>query len=100
MVNADTTSDRWVHTEWAATVKETFKSTIDILGTDRQGLVADVTVALGNMRIPIHTLMAREAKDNHSIIQVTIGISDLEQLRGIMASLKKISGVISVQRSN
>ena len=42
----------------------------------------------------------REAKDNHSIIQVTIGISDLEQLRGIMASLKKISGVISVQRSN
>ncbi len=100
VVNADTTSDRWVHTEWAATVKETFKSTIDILGTDRQGLVADVTVALGNMRIPIHTLMAREAKDNHSIIQVTIGISDLEQLRGIMASLKKISGVISVQRSN
>ncbi len=52
------------------------------------------------MRVPIHTLMAREAKDNHSHIQVTIGISDLEQLRGIMSNLKKIGGVITVQRSN
>ena len=72
----------------------------DIIGSDRQGLLADVSVALSNMRIPIHTLMAREAKDNHSHIQVTIGISDLEQLRGIMSNLKKISGVITVQRSN
>ena len=100
VVNADTTNDRWVRTEWAGTVKETFKSTIDIIGSDRQGLLADVSVALSNMRVPILTLMAREAKDNHSHIQVTIGISDLEQLRGIMSNLKKIGGVITVQRSN
>ena len=77
-----------------------FKSTIDIIGTDRQGLLADVSVALSNMRVPIHTLMAREAKNNHTHIQVTIGIGDLEQLRSIMPNLKKINGVISVQRSN
>ncbi len=100
MVNADLSSDRWVRTEWASTVKETFKSTIDIIGSDRQGLLADVSVTLSNMRVPIHTFMARETKDNHSHIQVTIGISDLEQLRSIMSSLRKISGVVSVQRSN
>ncbi len=100
VVNADLSSDRWVRTEWASTVKETFKSTIDIIGSDRQGLLADVIVTLSNMRVPIHTFMARETKDNHSHIQVTIGISDLEQLRSIMSSLRKISGVVSVQRSN
>lgn len=100
VVNADTTSDRWVRTEWASTVKESFKSTIDIIGSDRQGLLADVSVALSNMRVPIHTLMAREGKDNRSHIQVTIGIGDLEQLRGIMSNLRKIDGVITVQRSN
>ena len=52
------------------------------------------------MRVPIHTLMAREGKDNRSHIQVTIGIGDLEQLRGIMSNLRKIDGVITVQRSN
>ena len=100
VVNADTSSDRWVRTEWASTVKESFKSTIDIIGSDRQGLLADVSVALSNMRVPIHTLMAREGKDNRSHIQVTIGIGDLEQLRGIMSNLRKIDGVITVQRSN
>ena len=100
VVNADLSSDRWVRTEWASTVKETFKSTIDIIGSDRQGLLADVSVTLSNMRVPIHTFMARETKDNHSHIQLTIGISDLEQLRSIMSSLRKISGVVSVQRSN
>ena len=44
--------------------------------------------------------MAREGKDNRSHIQVTIGIGDLEQLRGIMSNLRKIDGVITVQRSN
>ena len=98
--NADLSSDRWVHTEWAGTVKESFKASVDIIGEDRQGILADISVALSNMRVPIHTLMAREGKDGHSHIQVTIGIGDLEQLRGIMSSLRKIDGVITVQRSN
>ena len=98
--NADLSSDRWVHTEWAGTVKESFKASVDIIGEDRQGILADISVALSNMRVPIHTLMAREGKDGHSHIQVTISIGDLEQLRGIMSSLRKIDGVITVQRSN
>ena len=65
-----------------------------------EGILADISVALGNMRVPIHTLMAREGKDGHSHIQVTISIGDLEQLRGIMSSLRKINGVITVQRSS
>lgn len=97
---ADTTTERWVHTEWAGNVRETFKSTIDIIAGDRQGLMADVSVALSNMHIPLHTVMAREGKDNLAYIQVTIGITDLEQLRAIMANLKKIDGVTTVQRTN
>ena len=98
--NADTSTDRWVHTEWAGNVRETFKSAVDIIGGDRPGLLADVSVALGNMRIPIHSVMAREGKDNLAYIQVTIGITDLEQLRAIMSNLKKIDGVETVQRAN
>ena len=79
---------------------ESFKASVDLIGEDRQGILADISVALSNMRVPIHTLMAREGKDGHSHIQVTIGIGDLEQLRGIMSSLRKIDGVITVQRSN
>ncbi|MEG1778010.1 MAG: TGS domain-containing protein, partial [Angelakisella sp.] len=99
VVNAANDPDRWVHCVWASEVRETFKSTIEIIGSDRQGLIADVSIALSNMRLPIHTLLAREMKDHLSSIQVTIGISDLNELHSIIASLRKISGVVSVERT-
>ncbi|MEG1687197.1 MAG: bifunctional (p)ppGpp synthetase/guanosine-3',5'-bis(diphosphate) 3'-pyrophosphohydrolase [Angelakisella sp.] len=97
--NAEDEPERWVNCSWASEVRETFKSTIEIIGSDRPGLLADVSIALSNMRIPIHTLLAREMKDDMSSIQVTIGISDLDQLRSIIGTIRKISGVASVERT-
>lgn len=97
--NAEQEPERWVNCDWALEVRETFKSTIEVIGSDRPGLLADVSIVLSNMRIPIHTLLAREMKDNMSSIQITIGISDLDQLRSIITSIRKISGVISVERT-
>ncbi|MEG0854603.1 MAG: bifunctional (p)ppGpp synthetase/guanosine-3',5'-bis(diphosphate) 3'-pyrophosphohydrolase [Angelakisella sp.] len=99
VINANNEPERWVQCIWASEVRETFKSTIEIIGSDRQGLLADVSIALSNMRLPIHTLLAREMKDHLSSIQVTIGISDLDELKSIIASLRKISGIISVERT-
>lgn len=96
--NASDQEERWVNCNWATEVKETYKSTIEIIGSDRPGLLADVSISLSNMRIPIHTLLARELKDNRSSIQITIGICDLEQLKSIIATLKKINGVSSIER--
>ena len=80
-------------------MKETFKTTIELIGDDRPGILADVSIALSNMRVPIHTLIAKELKDHQSSIQVTIGITGLEQLNSITANLKKIPGVQSVRRT-
>ena len=90
--------ERWVHCSWADEVKETFKSTIEIIGSERPGMLADVSIALSNMRVSIHTLLAREMKNNHSSIQITIGIHDLDQLRSIISVLNKIKGVITIER--
>ncbi|WP_312643688.1 bifunctional (p)ppGpp synthetase/guanosine-3',5'-bis(diphosphate) 3'-pyrophosphohydrolase [Hydrogenoanaerobacterium sp.] len=91
--------DRWVRTHWAESVKETFKSTIEIYATDRQGLIADISIALANMHIQMHSLNAREAKDSHVVIQITLGISGVDQLSNIINTFGKISGVISVERA-
>lgn len=91
-------SDRWVTTAWAEAVRETYKTTIEIISQDRSGLLADVSLTISNMRIPIHALVAKELKENQTSIQVTLGISGLEQLNNIMANLKKISGIYSIHR--
>ncbi len=95
----ETQRDRWVRTHWAASVKETFKSTIEIYATDRQGMIADISIALANMHIQMHSLNAREAKDKHVVIQITLGITGLDQLGNIINIFSKIPGVISVERA-
>lgn len=92
---------RWVTTRWAENVKDSvFKSTIEIYGTDRPGLLADVSIAIANMRVPMHSLNAREAKDKHAVIQITLGITHLDQLNNIIAAFMRLPGVISVERVN
>ena len=91
--------ERWVKATWASKVKETFKSTLDILASDRIGILADVSVQLGNMRVTIHSVMAKELKTGQTSIQVSIGISDLNQLQTIINNLSRIPGVSSVKRA-
>ena len=91
--------ERWVRAEWADRVKETFNSTIDLYCVDRGGLLADLSVMLSNLHVPIHALNSKVLKDQHASIQVTVSINDLEQLNQIIASVKKIPGVVRVQRT-
>lgn len=90
--------ERWVKAHWAKNVKETFKSTIQIIASDRQGLLVDINILLSNMHIPIHALNARELKDNHAMMQITISTESLEQLKMIISKISKVNGVISVER--
>ena len=91
--------DRWVRTDWAESVKDTFKSTLEIYATDRPGMIADISIALANMHVTMHSMNAREAKDHHVVIQITLGISGVSQLTNIINIFSRISGVITVERA-
>lgn len=94
----NTQRERWVRARWDSVQKEVFKSTLSMLSTGRQGVLADLSVALNNMRVPIHALNAREIKNGNLEIVVTIAINDVEQLTNIITKLRKINGIISVER--
>ena len=91
---------RIVNVHWANIASESFKSTLEIMVQDKQGMLAEVSICIANMRVPIHSLNAREAgKDKLAVIQTTIGINDLAQLNLVINTLKKIDGVVSVKRT-
>ena len=91
---------RLVNVHWANIASESFKSTLEILVQDKQGMLAEISICIANMRIPIHSLNAREAnKDQLAVIQTTVGINDLTQLNLVINTLKKIDGVVSVKRT-
>ena len=91
--------ERWVKAHWAGEVKEEFKSTLEIVATDRTGLLADITIQLSAMHIFIHSLNSRETKDNNAIIHATITVNGLEHLKTVMTKLGAINGIISIGRS-
>mgnify|MGYP003376757961 CR=1 FL=1 len=98
--NLEENSERWVKVKWSASSRDSFKSTLQLVGLDRQGLFADISIALSAMRVPIFAINARSLQNGFADVMITIGISNVEHLTSIIARLQKIQGVESVQRSN
>lgn len=96
---------RWVHAEWASNssaLNEKFKSIIDITSQPQQNatLIADVTIMLCNMHIPIHGLIAKESSDKSVLmLQLTVEVNGVEQLNNLLNSLRSIKGVEDVRRT-
>lgn len=91
--------ERWISARWDSAVKETFKSTLQILAIDREALLADLTIQLASMHVMIHNVNARELKGGNCQITITLSIQSLEHLKSIAAKLSKVEGVIQVERS-
>ena len=82
------------------TQREVFKSSIELLARDRGLLLAEVSITLNNMHVPLHALQARELKDGMTSVTLTLGTVNVEQLTNIMSNLRKIDGVVEVKRAN
>jgi len=92
--------ERWISAYWSEEVAQTFDATLDISAYSRNGLLADITACLSELKRSIRSINAREVKDDDiTQILITIGVADLEQLKQVMAAIKRISSVISVERS-
>lgn len=96
----DENSLRWINVSWAPNVREDFKSTLEIVCIDRQGLIADISTQLTNMHVPIFSLTSKVTNDQRAVIVVTIGIASKEHLNSVMARLRKIKDVEYVERAN
>ncbi len=92
--------ERWIPAYWDRQHSKRFKSTLTIIADDRDGLVADITMLLANMRVNMHRFNARELKGGNAEITVTVSIESIEHLHTICSKLEKINGVFSVDRRN
>ncbi len=90
--------NRWVKVSWGEGVEETFKASLEIVTLNRDGVIADITALIFNMRIPIFDMKARIANER-VIVNLTIGINNLEHLRSSVVKLRKIKDVESVERT-
>ena len=92
--------DRWIKAYWDGSKSESFTSTIQAMFIDREGIVIDVMNAINNMRVPVHSISAKEMRDGNSMVTVTVSAESVEHLRSIILKIEKINGAFSVERIN
>ena len=92
--------DRWISAYWSATKTESFTSTIQAMFINREGIVIDVMNAINNMRVPVHSINAREMKDGNCTVVVSVSAESVEHLRSIISRIEKIQGAYHVERIN
>ncbi len=99
MENEDS-KERWIKATWAGVDDSTaYRATIDIVSENRTAMLADISVAIASNRIPIYEMNAHQLKNGNASFVVTIEVVGMEQLTNLMVKLKKIPGVISVERT-
>ena len=91
--------ERWVKATWDQKAKSDYRVTLGVTCINRVGMLADLSTALANMHVMIHSLFTKESRDSRVVIYLTITVNSAEHLRNLSEKLKKIKGVIDVERS-
>ena len=94
--------DRLVEVQWGNLNDESlFNSRIVIHTEDRQGMIADISNAVAALKTNIKDFNAKGKDDqNMGTVNLVVEVHSLVHLQKITAALKKIKGVISVERKN
>ena len=90
--------ERWIPAHWDNVRTERFVSALQVSAIDRDGLVVDILTAVQGMRVPVHSINARQARGGNCIATLSVSAESVEHLRSIIARLEKLPGVFSVER--
>lgn len=90
---------RLIDVKWYSTVDVAYKADITVMAHDRSSLLLDVTNSVTELKIPIKALNARTTKEQATIINLTLEITNTEQLEKIIKKMRKIDSVFDVTRN-
>lgn len=91
--------EREVDVQWGIDNKQSYQVSIKIVGSDRQGLLRDISTIISNDRVSIIGLESNtdHARQSMSMI-IKIEISNNEALMRLMSKLNQLDDVIEVNR--
>lgn len=91
---------RIINCHWVDEAAGKYMCDLQVMSTNRPGIIADVSLALNDYKLSISALNMRITKKNLAVIDVTIEVGDTSQLSNIIKRLYTIPGVYNVLRSH
>ncbi|NLB78076.1 MAG: bifunctional (p)ppGpp synthetase/guanosine-3',5'-bis(diphosphate) 3'-pyrophosphohydrolase, partial [Clostridiaceae bacterium] len=92
---------RLIEVYWYKSVSTnvSYLAEITLKAHDRSGLIVEITNAIGESRIPLRAINARTSKDMSVLMQMTLEISNTDQLDRIIAKMSRIKDVFEISRN-
>lgn len=90
--------ERLIEAKWDDVINQSFVATLNILGDNHSGLLAEITGAISNLKVPITAAFAKIDKDNGAVISVSVEVKSTNQLEDIAKKLLTVNGVHDVHR--
>ena len=90
--------ERRIEVEWSGKADTPQLVKISIWTEDKQGILADISNAIVNVKTNIKSVQAQTLPDKHGQIELTLDILDTKHLDRVISSIKSLDGVLEVQR--
>ena len=90
--------DRVMEVAWDAGLIGSFTSELEIQSRDRSRLTNDILATVQDIRVPIHAIHSREAKNGMALTNMKVEIKNLDHLDYVIERIQKIKDVTAVHR--
>ena len=94
-------TDRLVEAHWEETTgtgQDMYEAQLAVYVFDRLGIVADISVALSEMKVFLLQINTTKSGTDKSVVNLKISCKNVEHYRSIVSRLKAIDGVTDVSR--
>jgi GTP pyrophosphokinase len=100
VVNAIDGDTRLIEVSWYKGKAASYQAELSIKAHDRTQILMEITNVIGDARIPLRAINARTTKDNVAIMNLTVEITDTEQLERIINRIRRVPDVFDITRSH
>jgi GTP diphosphokinase / guanosine-3',5'-bis(diphosphate) 3'-diphosphatase len=94
----DMDSERLVDVQWDIRRKREYPVRMKVICHDKKGALADISAAIAAMDVNITHAEVDATKDGQAHFEFGITVTDLKQFNKVIAAIRKLKGVISVER--
>jgi GTP diphosphokinase / guanosine-3',5'-bis(diphosphate) 3'-diphosphatase len=94
----DLDPDRRVQVDWDGKAKTARPVSLQVVCADKPGLLASISQAFTDSGMNISQAHCRSTDDHRAVNTFQFSVTDLDQLKNLIRSLQRISGVFSVER--
>ena len=94
-------SDRWVEAYWEERKSgsvDLYEAQISIYVFDRMGIIADISVALSDMKVQLLQINTSKYGNEGAIVNLKISCKNVDHYHSIVSKLKSIDGVNDITR--